>query len=190
MMKKSSWMLLLCALPLLCSADLKLMENGTPKCTVILRKDAAPPEKFAAKELVRFLGKIADGKAPEIAEKPVSGTVPVYLELTKDEKVKEEGFKITATAKELHIAGREPVGVLYGVFKVLKAFGGIRFLIPGEEGEYYAIRPTISVPEGVIIENPSFAHRDISRVCMAWNSPVLDTLDWGVRNGMRFQSGV
>ena len=177
-MKRSSLCLFLfCALPLLSFADLVLMENGQPKCTIILRKNAGPTEKHAAKEFAYFLGKIAHGKAPVIADKAVKGTCPVYLELTKDSKVKEEGFKITTGNREMRIAGREGVGVLYGVYKVLKEYGGIRWLFPGKDGEYYKVKPTITAKNGTIIENPSFSHRDISRVCMSWNSPVMDTLD-------------
>ncbi|MBO5761274.1 MAG: DUF4838 domain-containing protein [Lentisphaeria bacterium] len=188
MKKTSLFLLLFCTLPLLSFADLVLMKNGKPECTIILRKNAAPPEKHAANELALFLGKIANGQKPVISDKAVKGTVPVYLELTEDRKVKEEGFKITANNEELRIAGKEPVGVLYGVYKVLKEYGGIRWLFPGKDGEYYKVKPTISVPEVTIIENPSFSHRDISRVCIYWNSPVMDTLDWGMRNNMRFQS--
>ena len=65
------------------------MEKGQPKCTIILRKNAGPTEKHAAKEFAYFLGKIANGKAPVIADKAVNGTLPVYLELTDDEQVKE-----------------------------------------------------------------------------------------------------
>ena len=130
MKKTSLFLLLFCTLPLLSFADLVLMKNGKPECTIILRKNAAPPEKHAANELALFLGKIANGQKPVISDKAVKGTVPVYLELTEDRKVKEEGFKITANNEELRIAGKEPVGVLYGVYKVLKEYGGIRWLFP------------------------------------------------------------
>ncbi len=188
MKKNSLFLFLLCALPLLSFADLVLMEKGQPKCTIILRKGAEPPERHAAKEFAHFLGKIANGREPAIGDKAVKGSVPVYLELTKDSRVKEEGFKITADGRTLRIAGRESVGVLYGAYKVLKEYGGIRWLFPGKDGEYFKVKPTIKVPKGTIIENPSFTHRDISRVCMGWSSPVMDTLDWGVRNYMRFHS--
>ena len=134
-MKKSSLCLFLfCALPLLSFADLVLMEKGQVKCTIILRKNAGPTEKHAAKEFAYFLGKIAHGKAPVIADKAVKGTCPVYLELTKDSKVKEEGFKITTGNREMRIAGREGVGVLYGVYKVLKEYAASAGFSPAKTG--------------------------------------------------------
>ena len=71
MRKSLLFMLLFCALPFVCVADLVLMKNGKPECTIILRKNAAPPEKHAANELALFLGKIANGQKPVISDKAV-----------------------------------------------------------------------------------------------------------------------
>ena len=186
-MKLTALIALCSAVCVLCGADVKLTENGKAKCSVVLRKEAGEAEKFAAGELSLYLGKISGGESPAVGTAPVAGKVPVYLELTGDPRVGPEGFRIEVKKGSVHIAGRGPVGILYGVYAVLKKYGGIRWLLPGKDGEYYKVMPTVKVPEGVTIQNPSFACRDISRVCMTWTSPIPDTMDWGMRNFMRFR---
>ena len=179
--------LMLTATLLLSGKEMELMKNGSPVCSIVLRKDAGEPEKLAAKELSLYLGKIANGKAPLISAAPVKGKYPIYLELTKDPKVSRDGFKITANQKALRIAGREGVGVLYGVYDILRRYGGIRWLFPGKDGEYFKTRSTISIPEGSRIKNPDFTTRHFSLVCMNWYSKIPDTLAWSSRNFMRFR---
>ena len=186
-MKYFVTLILLCAASfMLAGAEFKLTEKGKAVSCIVLRKDATVVEKHAAKELSKYLGKISGGETPVIGNTPVKGKYPIYLELTSDKKVGEEGFKISADKNALRIAGKESVGILYGVYEVLKKDGGIRWLIPGEEGEYFKVKPTITVKEGIRIKNPDFARRNIIAVSMRWNSLTWETWDWGVRNNMRF----
>ena len=181
--------LLLCAALFLCGGEFALMKDGKAVSSIVLRQNATLVEQHAADELSRFLAKISGGEKPAIGTAPVKGKYPIYIEVSdKDKDVKEEGFRITAGPKGLHILGRTPVGTLYGAYEILKRFGGIMWLMPGEEGEYYEIKPTISVPEGTFFHNPDFAYRNISTICMGWGSLVWDTWDWGVRNNMRFHT--
>ena len=177
------------AAALLCGAEFKLTDNGKAASSIILRKNASDIEKHAAKELSVFLGKISGGEKPVIGIAPVKGKYPIYLELTDDKRVGEEGFKIIAKKDALRITGKEPVGVLYGVYEVLKKDGGIWWLLPGKDGEYFTVKPTITVKEGERIKNPDFAYRSLSGVCMNSGSVTMDTWDWGVRNNMRFRLG-
>ena len=80
----------------LCGAEMKLTENRKAVSSIILRKNAGKVEKHAAKELAEYLGKISGGESPVIGTAPVKGKYPIYLELTSDKKVGEEGFKISA----------------------------------------------------------------------------------------------
>ncbi len=168
------------------AADLTLVKEGKPNVCIVLPSDADPVLNFAAEELSFFLGKISGGDTPAIVAAPVEGLVPIHFALSKDEKLLDDGFKITAKSNELRIEGKTSNGVLYGVYEILKKHGGIRWLFPGEEGEYFTVRPTISVPGGTTVKNPDFTCRDISKVCMDSNSPVWQSWDWAVRNNMRF----
>ncbi len=170
------------------AAELTLVKDGKPVSCIVLPSDADPVMTFAAEELSLFLGKIAAADKPGIVSAPVEGLVPIVLALSKDKKLQEDGFKITAKANELRIEGKTSNGVLYGAYEILKKHGGIRWLFPGEEGEYFTVCPTISLPRGTTLKNPDFTYRDIVKVNMHSNSPVWKTWDWAVRNNMRFTS--
>ena len=179
---------LIAAAFILHGTEFLLTKNGKAVSSIVLGKNATIVEKHAADELAKFLAKISNGERPAIGTKEVKGKYPIYIGLTGDKKVKEEGFKISADKKGLYIQGKTPVGTIYGAYAVLKKFAGILWLMPGDDGEYFKVKPTIAVPEGVIIENPDFNYRDISTVCMGWNTGVWDTWDWGLRNNMRFHA--
>ncbi len=168
------------------AAGYDLMRDGAPACSIVLAPDAGPVERHAAEELSVYLGKIAGGPAPAIGTNAVDGTYPVRLTVQAQAGLDSEGFALKAGPDGLQIIGAEPIGVLYGAYEILKKYGGIRWLFPGEEGEYFTVRPTISMPRGTTLKNPDFTCRDIIKVCMNSNSPIWKTWDWAVRNNMRF----
>ena len=166
-------------------AAVQLTGNGQAACSIVLAENAGPVEQHAARELAKFLAKISGCTAPEISGSRIDGKYPVYLQLTDDPTVKAEGFLLDVKPDAMIIAGRGGIGTLYGVYEVLKKYGGIRWLIPGEAGEYFTPMPAITVPEGRTVKNPDFQFRDVSKVCMANISYVIDTWDWLVRNNGR-----
>ena len=98
-MKGSLSVLLVCAAFILCGAEFPLMKNGKAVSCIVLQKNATPVEQHAADELAKFLAKISNGERPAIGTEPVKGKYPIYLELTKDKRVKEEGLKLSADKK-------------------------------------------------------------------------------------------
>ena len=99
-MKKIVWSCVLLGAALLASGgEIFLMKNGKAKCSIVLRKDATPPEKLAARELASYLAKISGGEKPVVDQSPQERKTPVFLELTDDPKVDSDGFKITTAGK-------------------------------------------------------------------------------------------
>ena len=167
------------------SAAVKLTDNGQIACSIVLSENAGPVEQHAANELAKFLGRISACPLPEISTREIEGKYPVRLQLVTDSEVSEQGFLLDVRPDAMIIGGRQSIGVLYGVYEVLKKYGGIRWLIPGDEGEYFIVKSSILVPEGRTAKNPDFAFRDISKVCMGYASHVIDSWDWLVRNNGR-----
>ncbi|MBP5182381.1 MAG: DUF4838 domain-containing protein [Lentisphaeria bacterium] len=180
------------ALPVMLSgtlfADFTFVKDGKSCCTIVVKKDAHVVEKHAAAELSKFLGKISAGEKPVIAEKPLPGTKAVKFALTKDDRLKDEGFMVRTTKDTVTFCGKEEIGFLYGVYELLKKYTGIRWLVPGDDGEYFTVQKTISVPEGEWISNPDFFFRNINWCCATYNSPKWDSFDWMVRNRLRIFS--
>ena len=172
----------------LCGNEYRLMDNGNPVCSIVIAKNAGLAEKHAAGELARYLGKISGGVAPEIGTEPKGGFYPVKLVLLNEKDNKNynhEGFSITADATGITVSAIRPVGIIYGVYEILKRYGGIRWLLPGDDGEYFTVTPTIIVPDGKLYVAPSFRDRSFILVCVGPTVPKYQTWDWMLRNNMR-----
>ena len=187
-MKKSITLLLFAAalLPLM-GKDLLLMEKGRSKCVIVKGDAKCPVQDFAARELSLYLGRIANGEKPAIAAKAVKGkNIITFQLLKKDSKIKNDGFRIVTKGNKITIYALQKRGLIYGAYEILKRYGGIRWLIPGSEGEYFKVRPTIKVPEGVYSHNPDFLYRKWGAVAQSWYSKNFDSWTWGMRNNMAF----
>ncbi|OQA87195.1 MAG: hypothetical protein BWY31_00907 [Lentisphaerae bacterium ADurb.Bin242] len=182
-----------CAIQL-CAADFPLVQNRTPVSYISVSGNAAPPVKYAGEELAAFLGKISGGTQVGFAAS--EKLYPIFLGTVADQSLrnkcdprnvaalKKDGFILKADKNGLVILGKDPRGTLYGAYEVLKRYGGIRWITPGEDGEYFTIKPTIAVPEGEILCNPSFFHRSIFNGGCNINSFLKDTWPWMVRNNL------
>ncbi|MFH0797110.1 MAG: DUF4838 domain-containing protein, partial [Candidatus Omnitrophota bacterium] len=184
-----------------CAESGTLVKEGRATSYIVLPDNAGPVEKHAANELAGFLGKVT-GAAPEIGIAPSKNLWNIYLETTEaknmprsragDEAVsqlKGDGFVLAADKDGLRVISMKPVGVLYGVYDILKKYADIRWFAPGADYEYCPKKPTVIVPEQVLVSNPSFRVRILGFVCSNWNSKTIDSWDWMVRNGMTVAFG-
>ena len=177
----------------ICSADVDLVRDGKACSVIVVKKDAPAPLRFGAAELSRFLGKIAGGTPPAVAERAVPGRNAVFIGTTADAglvkesgiasgDLKEEGFAIAAGGNRVYVIGRDPRGALYGCYEILKRHGGVRFLVPGDDGTYFTKKGTVSVPDGKQVSNPYLRVR--SNV-----ATDVETYKWMVRNNMQPSAG-
>jgi hypothetical protein len=137
-----------------------------------------------------LLDKIRGKKQADIQAYPVFLATPESYPALKGSglyprvnKLSDEGFIIIADEKGLLIAGKKPMGVLYGVYTFLEDNLDIRWFFPGEEGEYCPKKATIEIGKLENIQNPAFMFRSLSLV----NSyeRAIDSWDWIVRNKMQ-----
>ncbi|NCO35740.1 MAG: hypothetical protein AUJ92_05885 [Armatimonadetes bacterium CG2_30_59_28] len=181
--------------------DYALVTDGKATSCIVLPDNAGPVEKYAASELAFFLQRVS-GAAVHIVDSTTKGLCNVYLGTTEAKTVprsaaidkavsqlQDDGFFIAADAKRIRVIGRKPVGVLYGVYHLLKAYAGMRWFYPGADGEHCPRKTTITVPKQVTVSNPSFQHREIGFICANVNSKTVDTRDWMARNGIAIQTG-
>ena len=141
-----------------------LVKNGKACTGIVVAPDAAAPVKFGAKELQTYVQKITGAILP-ISSAPQKNMNNLYIGTLADKalvkkanlapaSLKEDGFAVIAKGKDIYVIGQNPRGAAYGAYHILKKYGGIRFLVPGKEGEYYAQKKSISIPDGKRIENP------------------------------------
>lgn len=174
-----------------------LVKEGRPASCIVLSRNAGVVEKHAAGELSAYLGKISSGMPVKVVNEPSPELYNIRLGTLSDQAIAarvavadaaeltDEGFILSAGNDGLVILGKKPVGVLYGVYELLQKYAGIRWLTPGEDGEYYAPKPTIAVPAQSTVHNPSLRWRKIYFTVCNVNSHLADTWDWMVRNKMQ-----
>lgn len=148
---------LVCGAELLRAGEVVLVKDGKAACRIVVKPSAPPPVSFGAKELSAYLEKISGAK-PQIASEPADGFHNVYIgtlvdkELVKaagirEDELKEDGFALRVQDGTLYIIGQNPRGALYGAYEILKKYGGVRWLVPGPDGEYYSRKTTVTVPD-------------------------------------------
>ena len=133
--------------------DVALVENGVAKCRVVVAPEASKPEKFGAEELAKYLDKVTGCGE-------LNGEYPIYVKVKGHPALKEDGFAIEVTPERMTIVGQNPRGALYGCYEVLKKYAGMRWLVPGDDGEYFTPKKTVAVPIGRTVSNPHLAIRE------------------------------
>ena len=170
-----------------------LVRDGSAQCSIVIRQDAPPPVRFGAQELAKYLKKITGAELRLFGEKePTSGNVLIGTladaELVAQAKLepsalREEGFAVVSAGRDVYVIGQNPRGALYGCYHLLKKYGGIRWLVPGEDEEYYQPKTSVGVPEGTEIQNPYLRTRKTV-------ANEMTAFQWQTRNNMQSETSV
>ncbi|MBR4666516.1 MAG: DUF4838 domain-containing protein, partial [Lentisphaeria bacterium] len=171
----------------------ELVRDGIAQCSVVIEQDAPPPVRFGAQELAKYLKKIT-GADLSIVKKNAPDQGGIYVgtladaELVKKanfmpSRLKEDGFAMIASGRNVYVIGQNPRGALYGCYHLLKKYGGIRWLVPGDDEEYYRKKTSVSVPEGIEVQNPYLKIRKTV-------ADELTAFRWLARNNMLGQTRV
>ena len=165
------------------SGKVALVKDGIAMFEVVLAEDASRPERFAARELEKYLclsGQVAADAMPSNA----LTKVPIRLVTAADSSnMPWDGdvFTIEADADGITVTGASPRGTAYGAYEILKTCAGMRWLVPGEDGEYCVNKSrTVEIPYGKTTHRPFLKIRE-----------TRTTGDegglWSLRNNMQSQ---
>jgi hypothetical protein len=176
-------------------ADVPLTNEGEAACAVVLSDNASDTEKLAAAEFAAALKKVSGGAIIPIGHEPVLDKTVVRFclttapRLTSDEialaeKLLEDGHILSVKDSSVTIIARRPRGLLFATFALLKKYAGIRYLTPGEDGEYFSVLQQVSVPKQLTMINPGTQIRTLFTGRMNVNSFIKDTWLWMLRNGI------
>lgn len=174
-----------------------IAEAGASRSVIILGDAASEIEAHAAEELAYFLSAVT-GAEIRVVNSPVPGKDSIWLGtpetnpgiekagvLEKAEELSGQGFLLQAGEEGLVIAGREPLGVLFGTYGFLEEHVGMRWYFPGEHGEYRPYIPDLEAAEINEIQEPSFRERTV-RFSRVWGHQYTpDTWNWISRNRLR-----
>jgi len=139
------------------ATQLAIVRNGEARAVVVISDKATKTAKYAASEFVRHVEK-ATGVRVKIAaesETPEDMDTRVYIGKTNTcshfgidvDRLPREAFIMRSVGNDLFIVGREDdgdpldqsnpnVGTLFGVYEFLENILNVRWLWPGELGEY------------------------------------------------------
>lgn len=184
------------------SAPFELVSEHAAKSVIILQKKASLSEKRAAEELQTYIKKATGADVPIQSSDELSSPIyPIYLGTPpssaiekfglskKVEELSDEGFIIKADKQGLVIAAKKPIGVLYGAYTFLEHELGVRWLMPGESGEFIPKSASLRISPLESVQNPAFTVRTMTHSCTNFNERLTDTWDWMVRNKMSVKVG-
>ena len=130
------------------AADVTLVDEGVARAVIVRSASAGAPGALAADELKGGIERLT-GAALPVADAPSNGLASVCLALAGPddgvlpnrirklaEKIRHDGFVLCTDAGGLYIVAREKRGLFYGVYEILKRYAGMRWLVPGDDGEY------------------------------------------------------
>ena len=80
------------------------------------------PEQYAAKELGAYLAKLG------IAVTEADDAYPMITAI--DPTIGRDGYRIAVTEDTLTVFGGNGRGVIYGVYRMLEKFAGVRYYMP------------------------------------------------------------
>lgn len=117
---------------------LLLVDDGKPRCCIVLDDDAGDCERYAARELSDHLRAISGATLP-VTTRPLPGAAIVLgrsrhsLPLLEDidwHALGDEGVVLRRRGDRLVLAGASPRGTLYAVYEWLEQHLGVRWLTP------------------------------------------------------------
>ena len=170
------------AAALVSAAEVNLVENGKVKCAIAVGANASRPERFGAGEIGRYLQKVTGcDEVPVLADVDPKRWTDwrklVFVEVRDLPELKPDGFVLDVCADGVTITGKDSRGALYGCYEVLKRWAGLRWLVPGEDGEYFTKKATVAAPVGRIVRNPFLPVRIFNG-----GLTTIEQHEWSIRN--------
>ncbi len=190
-MKK--WLSFYCAVLLFAAAAAApLFENGKTRWQIVLPENSGNEITYAANELASALKKISGA---DFLSKPTPkgqfnihlgtpGTSPEIAKLASRFKLPGadaiETVAVYTHGNDLYLAGNTPRAVLYSVYSFLQNQLSVRWLWPGDDGEFIVKRSSYTLPEKLAYNfTPAFKIRAMSPC--HWHRHVPTEI-WMARN--------
>ncbi|NUR89735.1 MAG: hypothetical protein HOY71_37115, partial [Nonomuraea sp.] len=183
-MKRRQFLGLAAVVPLLRTrSGLPIVRSGTAMAAVL-----APPEsEEAAAELVAYVERATGVRLPRTAG---PGLMPIHVGVNGPDpavpglltKLDRDGFVIRPYQGSLTVVGPSPSGTANGVREFLERHVGVRWLMPGPDGDDVPALSGLDAPEVPLCGRPAFGMRSFS--------PIRDTRfplqqQWARRNRLQ-----
>ena len=175
--------------------DLAFVRGGESAYSICFDTRAPSSVKLAAKELQTYVRKAAGATLP-IVNRPRSPMICLgdcaaarAAGFTTD-GLPMEGYRIATRGRDIFILGPDTAnggqtpqggfsrGTLFGAYTFLEKFVGVRWLMPGQAGEFVPHSKALTMHEGSFSEGPSFMRRRLPYV----QDRRAEVKQWKLRN--------
>ncbi|MFI6499562.1 DUF4838 domain-containing protein [Nonomuraea typhae] len=165
-------------------AGLPIVRDGRAAAAVL----AAPDSEEAAAELVAYVERATGVRLPRTAG---PGLTPVHVGVHGPDpavpgllaKLDKDGFLIRSYQGSLTVVGPSVGGTANGVREFLERYAGVRWLMPGPDGDDVPALTGLEVPAVALCQKPSFGMRSFSPLRDAARYPLQHL--WARRNRMQ-----
>lgn len=177
--------------------SLAFVENGTSDYSIILPPHPSEVDRFAAKELQRYVRRISGAVLP-ISDVQTPHSVLIGISFAREygipvngDELGFDGYVIKTEGDGVVLAGREERGTLYAVYSFLEQIG-CRWYAPNFEfygkwgGQYIPEKSSITLPALDIIRKPDYKYRK-EYVEEGWTHTVAadkKLISWMAKVGM------
>lgn len=160
------------------AASVELVRNEGSDYVIYHDADAPLSIVMAASELQDYVLKVSGAKLA-IVQRPGEPMICLGENAASraaglsSETIPWEGFRIVTKGDNIFILGRDTAdgertpdggtstGTRNGTYAFIERFLGVRWLIPGEHGDYVPKSPSISIPETDVTDAPFFLNRRV-----------------------------
>ena len=196
-------MAVLCSFALLQGAKVEVVKDRKSDYVILLPQNALPATVRAAKDLKEYIKKATGVELPVLrGNKSDKPAIKVgFLKVTEP-----EGFIIKAEGRDLHISGDDSkgdpevigfftsarTGTWYGVSAFLHQYAGVRWLFPGEKGEYVPQSKNLIFEGETVKKAPFMEFRKFGPIFFrdkARKKEDKEITIWARRNGTGYSRG-
>ncbi|MGI6083067.1 MAG: DUF4838 domain-containing protein [Limnochordia bacterium] len=178
-------------------SGLAIIRGGQAQAVIVISLDADDQTRKAANVLSEYLWRSTEARVPVVIDRPEGEEYPIFVggsALSADPQIAvalqdldEQGFVIQCRNDHIAIVGPSAWGTLHGVYEFLERYVGVRWLLPGPDGEDVPLHCDVIVPWGEIREEPAFSYRTISPIRGLPDSPGIRQWhnEWAQRNKLQ-----
>lgn len=158
----------------LCSPHIRIVDNRQPLCVIVISDNASDQVQSVANLLSRYIELSSKASIPVLRSSelaPRGSRIKIWLgpgdyqdKLRFDMGgMDEDGFLIKSLNEEnIVVIGPSDWGTEFGVYEFLERYVGVRWLLPGPDGEYVPEHTTLDVPIEEVREKPAFFSRQLA----------------------------
>ncbi|NOZ21773.1 MAG: DUF4838 domain-containing protein [Planctomycetes bacterium] len=172
-------------------AEIRLVEGGQSKYSILVAEDAPRPIRFAAQELQRYVQEISGAALPITSEGDGN---PAILVCTNDDSAPalhdrgEDAYAMRTDGDQIVLAGNSPHACVYVVYHFLEKHLGCGWCAPGEDTVPKQATIRLS-PFHDVIGPPAFAMRQIILFPYGGEWLVMNNMlhtDWMAKNRLNW----